>query len=45
MDKISLIIPVFNEAKNIKLLIPQVKLAFKDQDFDFEIIVVGRWFH
>lgn len=40
MEKISLVIPVFNEADNILLLIQQVTQAFKWQNFDYEIIVV-----
>lgn len=40
MGRISLVIPVFNEADNILLLIQQVIQAFKWQNFDYEIIVV-----
>ncbi len=40
MAKISLIIPVYNEADNILILIQQVNQSFKDQNFDYEIIVV-----
>lgn len=40
MEKLSLVIPVYNEADNILLLIQQVIQAFKWQNFDYEIIVV-----
>jgi glycosyltransferase involved in cell wall biosynthesis len=40
MKKISLIIPVFNEAGNIQQLINETNQAFYGQKFDFEIIVV-----
>lgn len=40
MGKLSLVIPVYNEADNILLLIQQVIQAFKWQNFDYEIIVV-----
>ena len=38
MTKISIILPVYNEAKNIKILIPEIIKVMKDRDF--EIVVV-----
>jgi glycosyltransferase involved in cell wall biosynthesis len=40
MDKISLVIPVYNEEENIQPLIQSVNEAFGRQSFDYEIIVV-----
>ena len=40
MEKISLVIPVYNEAENIQQLIQQINQAFKGQHFEYEIIVV-----
>jgi glycosyltransferase involved in cell wall biosynthesis len=40
MEKISLVIPVYNEAENIQPLIQQINQAFNDQNFEYEIIVV-----
>lgn len=40
MEKISLIIPVYNEAENIQPLIRQTNTAFAGHDFEYEIIVV-----
>lgn len=40
MEKISLIIPVFNEASNIQQLIKQANEAFRGHCFEYEIIVV-----
>jgi len=38
VTKISIILPVYNEAKNIKILIPEIIKVMKDRDF--EIVVV-----
>jgi glycosyltransferase involved in cell wall biosynthesis len=40
MEKISLVVPVYNEEKNVEPLIKSVNQAFKDQWFDYEIILV-----
>lgn len=40
MEKISLVIPVYNEGENIQLLIGQVNEAFAGQPFEYEIVVV-----
>ncbi|MFA5327573.1 MAG: glycosyltransferase family 2 protein [Prolixibacteraceae bacterium] len=40
MEKISLVIPVYNEAGNIQQLIGQVNQAFRGHDFEYETIVV-----
>lgn len=40
MEKISLIIPVYNESGNIQQLIHQINKAFEYQYFEYEIIIV-----
>jgi len=40
MEKISLVIPVYNESGNIQQLIHQINKAFEDQYFEYEIIIV-----
>jgi glycosyltransferase involved in cell wall biosynthesis len=40
MEKVSLIIPVYNEATNIQPLIQHINSAFKGQNFEYEVIVV-----
>jgi glycosyltransferase involved in cell wall biosynthesis len=40
INKISLVVPVYNEEENIQPLIQSVEQAFRNQDFTYEIIVV-----
>ena len=38
MDKFTIVIPVYNEAKNLKILIPKIYKELKNREF--EIIVI-----
>jgi len=39
--RLSIIIPVYNEEKNVSLLAQELVAALKDQDFDYEVIWVN----
>ena len=38
MDKFTIVIPVYNEAKNLKILVPKIYKELKN--FKFELIIV-----
>ena len=40
MDKFSIVIPVYNEGKNLKILIPKIFQELKNKNLKFELIIV-----
>ena len=38
MDKFSIVIPVYNEAKNLKILVPRIYSQLRDKKFELIIV-------